>query len=329
MEHCKVFWARINISKLIRICEVGEHWAAQCFLYEKFDEYDNAVMCMINHVAEAFDHRQFTELLSKGNNIEICHKAIDFYIEYSPMELNDMLVFLVSRLDHIRVVNQISRTSNLPLVKSYLEQVQQLNLPQINEAINEMWIEEGKFEQLRESVDSYQNFDMIGLAAKLQSHECLEFRRIATHLYKKAQRWVQAVDLAKKDKLYKDAIETAATSQDPTIVDDLLKYFVEGSEKECFAATLFMCYDFVHPDLVMELAWRNGIMDFAMPYFVQVLGEFKQMKIQMLEMGQALTGLMTGAAAPMAGGQQMQQQMMAPPQQAAAPQSGGFGFIAQ
>jgi clathrin heavy chain len=96
------------------ICEVGEHWAAQCFLYEKFDEYDNAVMCMINHVAEAFDHRQFTELLSKGNNIEICHKAIDFYIEYSPMELNDMLVFLVSRLDHIRVVNQISRTSNCP-----------------------------------------------------------------------------------------------------------------------------------------------------------------------------------------------------------------------
>ena len=94
---------------------------------------------------------------------------------------------------------------------------------------------------------------------------------------------MQAVDLAKKDKLYKDAIETAATSQDPTIVDDLLKYFVEGSEKECFAATLFMCYDFVHPDLVMELAWRNGIMDFAMPYFVQVLGEFKQMKIQMLE----------------------------------------------
>ena len=51
---------------------------------------------------------------SKGNNIEICHKAIDFYIEYSPMELNDMLVFLVSRLDHIRVVNQISRTSNCP-----------------------------------------------------------------------------------------------------------------------------------------------------------------------------------------------------------------------
>ena len=44
LEHCKVFWARINIGKLIRICEVGEHWEVQCFLYEKFDEFDNAVM---------------------------------------------------------------------------------------------------------------------------------------------------------------------------------------------------------------------------------------------------------------------------------------------
>ena len=26
-----------------------------------FDEYDNAVMCMINHVAEAFDHTTFKE----------------------------------------------------------------------------------------------------------------------------------------------------------------------------------------------------------------------------------------------------------------------------
>eukprot|EP01052_Picozoa_sp_SAG31_P009399 SAG31_NODE_492_length_14913_cov_4.109086_5_plen_1645_part_00 len=321
MEHCKVFWARMNIGKLIRICEVGEHWAVQCFLYEKFDEFDNAVMCMINHVAEVFDHQQCIELLSKGGNIEIVHKAIDFYLEYSPMELNDMLVYLTSRLDHIRVVNQIQRTGNLPLVKVYLEHIQQLNIPQLNDPINTIWIEEGNHAKLRASVDAYTNFDMIGLAVQLETHDCLEFRRIATHLYKKVQKWTEAVSLAKKDELYKDAIETAATSKDPALVDELLKFFVEKSNKECFAAVLFMCYDFVHPDTVMELAWRNGIMDFAMPYFIQVLGEFKQMKVHLAEMGQALTALLQGGgAAPPA----------APvPQQPVAPQqaAGGFGFV--
>ena len=57
--------------------------------------------------AEAFDHSMLKELLSKGNNIEIVHKAIDFYLGYSPLELNDMLVFLAGRLDHVRVITQV------------------------------------------------------------------------------------------------------------------------------------------------------------------------------------------------------------------------------
>jgi clathrin heavy chain len=333
LEHCKVFWARLNISKLIRVCEVGEHWAVQCFLYEKFDEYDNAVMCMINHVAEAFDHSMFKELLAKGSNIEIAHKAIDFYITYSPLELNDMLVFLAGRLDPLRVVAQIQRTDNLSLIKAYMQQVQQLNLPKLNEALNDLYIEEGDYERIRQSVDMYANFDLISLAKRLEGHECLEFRRVATHLFKKAQQWELAVTLAKKDKLYKDAISTAATSQDPMLVDSLLTFFVEEKEKECFAASLFMCYDYVHPDVVMELAWRNDIMDFAMPYFIQVMGEFKTMRHQLKEMAVALTALMTGGA-PMMPPQQQQQppqpQVQQPPQQQAPPQqeaAGGFGFI--
>ena len=342
LEHCKVFWARLNISKLIRVCEVGEHWAVQCFLYEKFDEYDNAVMCMINHVAEAFDHSMFKELLSKGNNIEIAHKAIDFYITYAPLELNDMLVFLAQRLDPMRVVAQIQRNDNLSLVKAYMQQVQQLNLPKLNEALNDLYIEEGDYQQLRQSVDMYANIDLISLAKQLESHECLEFRRVATHLFKKAQQWELAVGLAKKDKLYKDAISTAATSQDPMLVDSLLTFFVEEKEKECFAASLFMCYDYVHPDVVMELAWRNDIMDFAMPYFIQVMGEFKTMRHQLKEMAVALTAIMMKdmpqqpQAPPQQQQQQQQQQMQqAPPQQqmqqAPPPQeaAGGFGFISQ
>jgi clathrin heavy chain len=56
----------------------------------------------------------------------------------------------------------------------------------------------------------------------------------------------------------------------------LLAYFVENKNKECFAAVLYTCYDLLKPDAVMELAWRHGILDFAMPYLINIIREFTQ-----------------------------------------------------
>ena len=53
-------------------------------------------------------------------------------------------------------------------------------------------------------------------------------------------------------------------------MEQLIRFFVEVEAKECFAACLFTCFELVRPDVVMELAWRNNIMDYAMPYFIQV-----------------------------------------------------------
>lgn len=33
---------------------------------------------------------------------------------------------------------------------------------------------------------------------------------------------------------------------------------------------IFQCYDLLKPDVVIELAWRHNIMDFAMPFLIQV-----------------------------------------------------------
>lgn len=41
-------------------------------------------------------------------------------------------------------------------------------------------------------------------------------------------------------------------------------------KKECFAACLYTCYDLIRADVAMELAWLNGMMDFAFPYVLQV-----------------------------------------------------------
>lgn len=45
---------------------------------------------------------------------------------------------------------------------------------------------------------------------------------------------------------------------------------------------LFQCYDLLKPDVIMELAWKHGITDFAMPYFIQVMREYTA-KVDKLE----------------------------------------------
>ena len=79
----------------------------------------------------------------------------------------------------------------------------QANLPAVNEAVNNLLIEEEDFTSLRESISTYDAFDQIGLASRLESHELLEFRRTAAAIYKNNQRWRKAIALAKQDHLYK------------------------------------------------------------------------------------------------------------------------------
>lgn len=67
------------------------------------------------------------------------------------------------------------------------------------------------------------------------------------------------MDLAKRDKLYRDAMETASQSGMREIVEDLLKYFVDDNNRECFAACLYTCFDLVKPDVALELAWQAQV----------------------------------------------------------------------
>lgn len=66
----------------------------------------------------------------------------------------------------------------------------------------------------------------------------------------------------------------AAESRSRETAEDLINWFLEIGHNECFAACLFMCYDLISPDYVLELAWRHNLMDFAMPYMIQVLKEY-------------------------------------------------------
>lgn len=88
-------------------------------------------------------------------------------------------------------------------MKPYLRSVQSHNNKAINEALNDLLIDEEDYNGLRASIDAFDNFDNIALAQRLEKHELIEFRRIAAYLYKGNNRWQQSVELCKRDKLYK------------------------------------------------------------------------------------------------------------------------------
>ena len=123
---------------------------------------------------------------------------------------------------------------------------------------------------MRASIDAFDNFDTIVLAQRLEKHELIEFRRIAAYLYKGNNRWKQSVELCKKDKLFRDAMEYASESKNAEIAEELLAWFLEQRNFDCFSACLYQCYDLLHPDVILELAWRHNIVDYAMPYLIQV-----------------------------------------------------------
>ncbi|KOM46889.1 hypothetical protein LR48_Vigan07g059300 [Vigna angularis] len=274
MEHIKLFSTRLNIPKLIRACDEQQHWKELTYLYIQYDEFDNAATTIMNHSPEAWDHMQFKDVVVKVANVELYYKAVHFYLEEHPDLINDVLNVLALRVDHARVVDILRKAGHLRLVKPYMVAVQSNNVSAVNEALNEIYVEEEDYDRLRESIDLYDNFDQIGLAQRIEKHELLEMRRVAAYIYKKAGRWKQSIALSKKDNLYKDAMETASQSGERELAEELLVYFIDQGKKECFASCLFVCYDLIRADIVLELAWMHNMVDFAFPYLLQFIREY-------------------------------------------------------
>ncbi|KAJ7453943.1 hypothetical protein B0H11DRAFT_264777 [Mycena galericulata] len=270
MEHLKVYVSRINIPKVLKAAEKAHLWPELVFLYIKYDEFDNAAVAMIERSADAWEHNQFKDVIVRAANVEIYYRALSFYLEEQPTLLTDLLTVLIPRINHARVVRMFRKQDHLPLIRSYLTSVQSLNLEDVNDAYNDLLMEEEDYKTLRDSIDNFDNFNNIALAQRLQASPLLEFRRLAAHLYKKNSRWDESIALSKEDRLYKDAMITASVSGSTKVAEELLSYFVDIGNKECFSALLYICFDLLHSDVVEELSWQHGLNDFYMPYKIQV-----------------------------------------------------------
>ncbi|KAI1805980.1 clathrin heavy chain [Daldinia bambusicola] len=271
MEHIKLFWSRMNLPKLIRACEEANLWPELVFCYYHYDEFDNAALAVMERAQNSWEHQQFKDIVVKVANLEIYYRAINFYLEQHPSLLTDLLQVLTPRIDVNRVVRMFQKSDNLPLIKPFLLNVQSQNKRTVNDAINDLLIEEEDYKTLRDSVENYDNYDAVELASRLEKHDLVFFRQIAANIYRKTKRWEKSIALSKQDKLYKDAIETAAISGKSEVVEELLRYFVDIGSRECYVGMLYACYDLIRPDLVLELSWRHGLNDFTMPYMINLL----------------------------------------------------------
>jgi clathrin heavy chain len=274
LEHIKLFWSRLNIPTLLVACQQNLHWNEAVFLYTHYDQYDNAIDVMIAHSPQAWKHSLFKEIILQVSNTEIYYKAIQFYLAEHPSLLADLLLDLSGKLDHSRVVEVVNRSGQIALTEKYLLQVQRENLTAVNEAVNELYIDQENYKGLRDSIEAHNNFDQIALAQRLEKHELMEFRRISALLYRKNKRYSDSMDISKNDELWADAMDCAADSKDSDLAEQLLNYFVQSNRSECFAACLYTCYELIRPDVVLELAWRNNLIDFAMPFMIQTFREF-------------------------------------------------------
>merc|ERR1712050_343003 len=117
--------------------------------------------------------------MQKVSNLELYYRAVQFYFDEQPMQVNSLLSAIASKVDHARVVQLTRKAGHLPLILPYLKQVQQHNIAAVNEAINEIYTEGEQYEELRQSIEDFENFDQINLAQKLEKHELMEMRRIA------------------------------------------------------------------------------------------------------------------------------------------------------
>lgn len=224
MEHLKLFWSRINIPKMIRACEDSHLWPELVFLYYHYDEWDNAALAMMERAADAWEHHSFKDIIVKVANLEIYYRALNFYLQEQPSLLTDLLQVLTPRIDVNRVVKMFEKSDNIPLIKPFLLNVQSQNKRAVNNAINDLLIEEEDYKTLRDSVENYDNYDPVELAQRLEQHELVFFRQIAASIYRKNKRWDKSIALSKQDKLFKDAIETAAISGKPDVVEELTRY---------------------------------------------------------------------------------------------------------
>jgi len=91
----------------MRVCERYQLWQEVVYLYSHYDEFDNAVKVMIEHSPVAWDHTQFVSLIQRVSNTDLYYRGALFYLEEQPLQLNDLLKSLATKIDLGKLVSVV------------------------------------------------------------------------------------------------------------------------------------------------------------------------------------------------------------------------------
>lgn len=87
-EHLELFWSRVNIPKVLRAAEQAHLWAELVFLYDKYEEFDNAIITMMNHPTDAWKEGQFKDIITK-----VRLGQIEKYLNFSRLGVDFLKIF--------------------------------------------------------------------------------------------------------------------------------------------------------------------------------------------------------------------------------------------
>ena len=105
IDHLKTYAQKLNVTKLIWVCEMYHMWPECVFLQSHYDEFDKAVVTMMEHSPSCWRHDLFVQNILKVSNHDLYYWAIIFYLEEEPMLLNDLLKLLSMKIDLPKTVS--------------------------------------------------------------------------------------------------------------------------------------------------------------------------------------------------------------------------------
>ena len=149
MDFIRAYSGKLQIPKLVRACEQYQMWPEAVYLHSIYEQQDQAIITMIEHSPTAWRHDTFSQNIVLVANHDLWYKAMLFYLEEEPMLLNDLLKLLAQKIDLTRTVSTMKKTGHIALITPFLESVQNQNVSAVNEALNEIYLENEDFEKLR------------------------------------------------------------------------------------------------------------------------------------------------------------------------------------
>lgn len=99
MDHLQTYVQKVNIPKLLRACDKFKMWPEAVFLHINYDEFDNAIITMMEHAPSAWKHDLYVKNITRVSNQELFYRSIRFYLDWEPMLLNDLLKIVSGKLD--------------------------------------------------------------------------------------------------------------------------------------------------------------------------------------------------------------------------------------